>query len=111
MYNNNYKKYENFFEIYDDITTIYDNYHNNCFDKKIIENKHKYYLDLMSLLELNDKKLDRDDFIKKFDNIYEILNNNIFRITFTNKIDRQQLYEDGKVNTKLLLGKLNGLKR
>lgn len=104
------KKYENFFEIFYDITTIDDNYHSNCFDKKIIENKHKYYLDLMNILELNDKKLDRDDLIKKFDNIYEIINDNIFRITFnTNKIDRQQFYEDNKVNTKLLLGKLNGI--
>ena len=104
------KKYENFFEIYDDITTIDDNYHNNSFDKKIIDNKHKYYLDLMNILELNDKKLDRDDLIKKFNNIYEILNNNIFRITFSmGKLDRQQLYEDNKVNTKLLLGKLNGI--
>ena len=64
----------------------------------------------MNLLELNDKKLDREDLIKKFDKIYEIINDNIFRITFnTNKIDKQQLYEDNKVNTKLLLGKLNGI--
>jgi hypothetical protein len=104
------KKYENFFKIFDDITTIDDNYYNNCFDKKIIENKHKYYLNLMNLLELNDKKLDRDDLIKKFDNIYEILNNNIFRITFNmGKLDKQQFYENKKVNTKLLLGKLNGI--
>jgi hypothetical protein len=110
------KKYENFFEIFDDITTIDDNYYTNCFDKKIIENKHKYYLELIDLLKLNDKKLDRYDLIKKFDNIYEIINNNEFRMTFRmtfnmGKIDKQQLYEDGngKVNTKLLLGKLNGV--
>ena len=34
---------------FDDITTTYGNYHNNCFDKKITENKHKYYLDLMNI--------------------------------------------------------------
>jgi hypothetical protein len=104
------KKYENFFEIFDDITSIDENYYTNCFDQKIIEYKHKYYLELIDLLELNDKKLDRDDLIKKFNNIYEIINNNEFRMTFNmGRIDKQQLYEDGKVNTKLLLGKLNGI--
>jgi hypothetical protein len=104
------KKYNNFFEIFDDITTVDKNYHNNCFDQKIIENKHKYYLELMGLLELNDKKLDRDELIKKIDNICEIINNNIFKITFNmGGIDKQQLYKDEEVNTKLLLGKLNGI--
>ena len=104
------KKYENFFEIFDDITTIDENYHNNSFDKKIIENKHKYYLELMNLLELNDKKLDRNDLINKIDNIYDILNNNIFRMTFNmGKLDKQQFYDNKEVNTKLLLGKLNGI--
>jgi hypothetical protein len=104
------KKYDNFFEIFDDITTLDDDYYSNCFDKKIIENKHKYYLDLMNLLELNDKKLDRDELIHKFDDIYKIISNNEFRMTFNmGKLDKQQLYEDNEVNTKLLLGKLNGI--
>ncbi len=38
------KKYDNFFEIFDDIKTIDEKYHNNCFDKNIIEKKYKYYL-------------------------------------------------------------------
>jgi len=35
------KKYKNFFEIFDDIKTIYEKYHSNSFDKKIIENNRK----------------------------------------------------------------------
>ncbi len=63
----------------------------------------------MNLLELNDKKLDRNELIKKTDKICEILNNDTFRTTFnTSKLDKNKLYgDDKKVNTKLLLGKLN----
>ena len=45
------KKYEDFFKIYDDILTIDENYHNNCFDKKIIDCNEN------ELTEINNKKL------------------------------------------------------
>jgi hypothetical protein len=103
-------KYEDFFKIYDDILTIDENYHNNCFDKKIIDNKHKYYLELINLLELNNKRLDRDVLINKVDDIFKIIDNDLFRITFnTSKLDKSQFYKDNEINTKLLLAKINGI--
>ena len=109
--NDNYKlvkKYEDFFRIFDDITTMDIAYYNNCFDNKIIENKHKYYLDLINLLELNNKRLSKDDFINKIGDICKIINNDVFRATFNiGKFDKNQLYNEDGVNTKLLLGKLN----
>ena len=45
---------------------------------KIIENKQKYYMELINLLELNNKKLERDKFIDKVDDILNIINDNVF---------------------------------
>jgi len=102
------KKYEDFYRIYDDITTMDITYYDNCFDNKIIQNKHKYYLDLINLLELNNKKLSKNDFINKISDVCNIINNDVFRATFNmGKFDKNQLYEENNVNTKLLLGKLN----
>ena len=45
---------------------------------KIIENKQKYYMELINLLELNNKKLERDKFIDKVYDILNIINDNVF---------------------------------
>ena len=103
------KKYENILGTYEEITTLDEKYYNNSFDKKILDTKHKYYSDLINLLDLNNKKLDKDEFINKIDDVCNILNNEIFRTTFNmNKFDKTILYtKDDTINTKLLLGKLN----
>jgi hypothetical protein len=104
------KKYDDFFEIFEDITTVDETYYNNCFDKNILDNKYKYYQDLINLLELNNKRLERDKFIDKVDNIFNIISGDHFRTIYSmGKIDKLQFYEDGKINTKLLLGKLNSI--
>jgi hypothetical protein len=81
---------------------------------KIIENKQKYYMEFINLLELNNKKLEEIKFIDKVDDILNIINDNVFRTLFnTNKIDKTELYDDEnietKINTKLLLGKINSI--
>ena len=60
---------------------------------------------------MNNKKLDKEVFINKIDDICNILNNDIFRTTFNmNKFDKTLLYtKDDTINTKLLLGKLNSI--
>jgi hypothetical protein len=103
------KKYENILGIYEEITTLDEKYYNNSFDKKILDGKYKYYSDLINLLDLNNKKLDKNEFINKIDDVCNILNNDIFRTTFNmNKFDKTLLYtKESTVNIKLLLGKLN----
>ena len=71
-------------------------------------------MELINLLELNNKKLERDRFIEKVDSILNIINDNVFRTLFnTNKIDKAELYDDEnierKISTKLLLGKINSI--
>ena len=71
-------------------------------------------MELINLLELNNKKLERDKFIEKVDDILNIINDNVFRTLFnTSKIDKAELYDneniEKKISTKLLLGKLNSI--
>ena len=97
-------------EIFEDITSVDETYYNNCFDKNIIDNKYKYYQEIINLLELNNKRSERDKFIDKVDDIFNIISGDHFRTVYSmGKIDKLQFYDDKKINTKLLLGKLNSI--
>ena len=65
---------------------------------------------MINLLELNDKRLERDKFIEKVDKIFDIICNEHFRTIYSmGKIDKSQFYNGKDINTKLLLGKLNSI--
>ena len=79
---------------------------NKCNKIKLNWENNSCYIDsLLVALFIN-----KDKFINKIDDICDILNNDNFRMTFNmTKFDKQQIYENNNINTKLLLSKINNI--
>jgi hypothetical protein len=95
-------KYKNFYEINKNVETLDEKYYNNKFDKKIIENKHKIFLQLEDIMKEKDGKIDKELLTTKKDDLVNIFNSKEFKIIFEQRTIKE-------ATPKKLLGSLNSV--
>jgi hypothetical protein len=95
-------KYKNFYEINKNVESLDEKYFNNKFDKKIIETKYKYFLQLENILKEKDGKIDKDILTNKKDDLVNIFNSKEFKIVFEQRTIKE-------TTPKKLLGSLNSV--
>lgn len=95
-------KYKNFYEINKNIEKLDESYYNNKFDKKIIEAKYKYFVQLENILKVENGQINKDILTDKKDELLNIFNSKEFKILFEHRTIKE-------ATIKKLLGSINSV--
>lgn len=95
-------KYKNFYEINKNVESLDKKYYNNNFDKKIIETKYKYFLQLEKMMKEKNGRIDKEFLTNKKDDLVKIFNSKEFKNIF----EQKAIIE---VTPKKLLGSINSV--
>ena len=95
-------KYKNFKDVNKFIENLDSKYYNNKFDKKIIQDKYKYFEKLQNIMKDKNNVIDKDILTNKKDELLEIFNDKKFKVIFESRDIKD-------ATPKKLLGSLNSV--